>query len=199
MIFKGFMLLVCVLLTVSCGLPGGEIPADHYYRLPDAQAEKLSTPVVENLLFNPVRVEGLYHERSILYVEQSAPLEIKRYHYHYWVETPAKLVQKYIHSYLYQSNISRHILANVSDVRPDIETDMTITQFERIVDQGNDQIVVNLKVSVKNNKDSNKGFTKDYTSKVEVGAGTMYATVEGFGVALNDIMTNFINDLNKKL
>jgi len=195
---KNLILLMLVMLTVSCSFSGGQIPADHYYRLPEAVVEKLDTPKFEHLLLNPVKVEGLYHERSILYVEQVRPLEVKRYHYPYWVETPARMVGKYAHTYLSQSGITCDLLLNASSYPADIETNITIKNFERIVNQQGAQILISLQITVKNNENSKSGFSKNYVMNVEAESKSMYASVEAFGRALNQIMASFLSDLKNK-
>jgi ABC-type uncharacterized transport system auxiliary subunit len=182
----------------SCGFSAGPIPADHYYRLPEAVAKKLNQPVVESFLLNPVKVEGLYHERSILYVQRAAPLEVQRYHYHYWVEPPAKLVRKYMQKYLSAAGISRNLLLNVSSYSADIEADITIVNFERIVAQGGAQILVGLQIEIKYNKDSTRVSSHYYSAKVTAKSSSLHATVEAFGQALNKIMHAFVNDLTIK-
>lgn len=197
MILKSVILLVCIVSMVSCGFSGGQIPADHYYRLPEAAASKSIASVFKNLKINPVKVEGLYHERSILYVEKLSPLEVKRYHYHYWVETPEKLVHKFARQYLLQSGISQNILNSASHSVPDVEVAMTITHFERIIDHEGAQILINLNVSVSGNHLLMQEFSRPYTAKVKAADNTMHTTVEGFGLALNDIMAAFLKDLSE--
>jgi len=195
---KNFTLLILVMFTVSCSFSGGQIPADHYYRLPEALVEKLNTPKFEHLLLNPVKVEGLYHERSILYVEQATPLEVKRYHYHYWVETPARLVGKYAQTYLSHSGVTRELSLNASSDPADVETNITIKNFERIVNLQGAQILISLQIAVKYKDNLKSGFSKNYVMKVAAESNSMYASVEAFGLALNQIMASFLNDLSNK-
>jgi len=196
---KNFIPIIWVMLIVSCSFSGGKIPADHYYRLAEASVEKNSVFKVNNFLLNPVKVEGLYHERSILYVEESAPLELKRYHYHYWVETPAKLVGKYVQSYLLQTGISNNVSFNVTSHPADIETDITITNFERIIAQGSVQSLISLRMSVKYSENTKQNFSKLYTAKVTADSSAMHATAEAFGKALNEIMDLFVADLSNNI
>jgi len=183
------------MMIASCSFSGGQIPADHYYRLPEASVEKNTAFKVNHFLLNPVKAEGLYYERSILYVEASAPLEVKRYHYHYWVETPAKLVRKYAQSYLSQAGTISNMSVNVSSHPADIETDITITNFERIVEPGAVQSLISLRISVKYQKDPERDFSKLYTAKVNAESSVMHATAAAFGKALNEIMGLFVTDL----
>ena len=113
------------------------VQADRFVCLPAgavvAQAPK---QLFKKILIRPVQVEGLYHERSMLYVEEHAPLEVKRYHYHYWVETPARLVQKHMQKYLLASGIANDVTLNPSYESADIEIIPVITGFERLIQNG---------------------------------------------------------------
>jgi ABC-type uncharacterized transport system auxiliary subunit len=194
---KIITLIFCVIAIASCSFSGGQIPADHYYRLPEALVEKNDQFKFDSFLLNPVRVEGLYHERSILYVEKPSPLEVKRYHYHYWVETPAKLIRKYAYSYLSKSGISRKVSLITNSQSADVETDITIVNLERIMDQGSAQILISLRLSAKYGEGSQGRFNRLYTETVKVDSNAMHATIEAFGSGLNQIMDKFVADLRK--
>lgn len=194
---KNIVFLIPVILTISCGLSGGSIPADHYYRLPEIAAEKSNEFKINNFLLNPVKVEGLYYERAILYVEQLNPLEVKRYHYHYWVETPAKLTQKYVQRYLLQTGTAKNLTFNAANQAATVQADITIANFERIIQAKKVYALVSLRISLKSNKDSKSDFSQLYTEKVQAESIDMHATVKAFGQALNKIMSKLVANLDK--
>lgn len=194
-----FILLMLITMVLSsCSFSGAKIPSDHYYRLPEVDTKKQTTKIFETILVNAVKVEGLYHERSILYVEQKAPLEVKRYHYHYWVETPAKLIRKYVQNHLLQSGLVDNVLVSASRHVKYLETDITIHRFERNLNQGGVQILVSLQMSANNTQDQAELLNKLYSAKVNAHSDSMHATAEAFGQALNQIMLEFTADLIQK-
>ncbi len=183
-------------LLIACSLGGGEVPADHYYRLPEIPVVENQSKLFSSILVNPVQVDGLYHERAILYIEKSTPLEVKRYHYHYWVEPPAKLIQKYLVLYLDRNAIAQQIITNELPDRADIEITPQVLNFERIIDGSDVRLLVAIKIDAHFLKNK-KMLSKKYQSNIKLDDNSMHATVNGFGLALAEVFSLFVSDLSK--
>lgn len=168
---KQLILLVAGFMLASCSLPGGNIPADHFYRLPVA----LPVTTATNVVIQPVRAEGLYNERALLFVEQSRPLELQRYDYHFWAQTPAQLAQHYLQGCMPQ------IAANK---QPSLQLAVTITSFERVVESGKAVALVKLRIN-----------NREYIASVAANAMDMHATVEAFGAAMQQVCETAARDL----
>lgn len=187
---KTIALLLGTISLTSCGISGGTIPQDHFYRLP--AVETASHTPQNNIIIKPVRVDGLYYERAMLYVEQDQPLELKRYHYHYWVETPASLIHKYLNSYFLESGLmdeesklkTAHMILNP-----------TLLNYERIVSEGKADAYVKLHFELQSNTDKDKFFTRTYEARVAASSMTMHDTVSAFGKALDEIAKALVIDL----
>ena len=190
-----FILLFISQLLTACSLAGGEVPVDHYYRLPEIPAIEKQSISFYSILINRVKVDGLYHERSMLYIEKNTPLEVKRYHYHYWVEPPAKLIQKYMASYLIHTSIAEQITTNALIGRADVEITPQVLNFERIIDGGDVRILVTLKIDARFLNNS-KMFSKKYKADIKLADNSMHATANGFGQALEGILVSIVQDLN---
>ncbi|MCK5092731.1 MAG: hypothetical protein KAR30_09415, partial [Gammaproteobacteria bacterium] len=72
-------------MLVACGSQP-PVPEDRFYRLPDIQHKQTDAKPISITLSKPVKLEridteGLYQERAILYIDNSYPLELRRYHY----------------------------------------------------------------------------------------------------------------------
>lgn len=182
----------------ACSLSGSQVPSDHFYRLPDAVATRSSQQLFDKILIRPVQVEGLYHERSLLYVEDHAPLEIKRYHYHYWVETPARLVQKHMQRYLQTSDIAGDVTLNPSYDVADIEITPVITGFERVIQNGTIRSHVEIDCHVQYAAGAGKSWSRVYTATIVASDATIHSSARAFGQALDQIMTTLLKDLSAK-
>ena len=189
-----FILLFVSQLLTACSLGGGEIPADHYYRLPEIPAVEKQSNLFNSILIKHVQVDGLYHERTILYIEKNTPLEVKRYHYHYWVEPPAKLIQKYMASYLTHASIAEQITTDALFDRADVEITPQVLNFERIIDGGDIRILVTMQIDVRFSKNK-KMLSKKYQSDIKLADNSMHATAKGFGQALEGILASVVQDL----
>ena len=197
-IINYFIVIISSMIIVSCGISGSQVPSDHYYRLPAPQvAEKFNTNISQ-ILIRPVKVEGLYHERSILYVEQDTPLEVKRYHYHYWVEPPAKLVQKHLQNYLQQSTLAKVVTTIPGHEPASIEIIPTVVGFERLVQKGKIQNLVAIHFHISFSGDDSQPWSKDYQVITDSESASMHDSAKGIGQALDQIMARLVSDLVTK-
>jgi ABC-type uncharacterized transport system auxiliary subunit len=172
-----YIWLVFVALCLSaCGFSAGNAPADHFYRLP--VPAPVSVAVAVNIA--PVRSDGIYNERSLLFVEKSHPLEINRYDYHFWSQTPSKLVQTYLQSCLINSDAVK-----VSDKTPQvIQLTAVIESFERVIEKGKAEAVVKLRIN-----------QRVYESRIMADSMDMHATVAAYGQAMQTVCAAIAHDL----
>ena len=192
--FRLFILLFLSQLLMACSLGSGEIPADHYYRLPEISTVEKQSNLFNSILIRPVQVDGLYHERTILYIEKNTPLEVKRYHYHYWIEPPAKLIQKYMVSFFSHTSISKQVSTEALLDHADVEITPQVLNFERTIDGDDIRILVSMKFDIRLTK-SFKTLSKKYHSEVKLADNSMHTTAEGFGKALDNILISVVEDL----
>ena len=98
--------LITLLTLVLLGLVGcvsqTSVPEDHYYRLPEIKPEKtLSQPILNGAIgIAQLRAEGLYLERTLLYIDPTQPLEVRRYHYRHWIKVPTQLLHDSMLAYM---------------------------------------------------------------------------------------------------
>jgi ABC-type uncharacterized transport system auxiliary subunit len=195
-IIKLFALLMSSLWLLSaCGIGATMVPADHFYRLPAPQAQPVEARKFDHILVRPVRVEGLYHERAILYVEQARPLEIQRYHYYHWVEPPASLVAKHLQGWLQQSALADRVSFSPSVATAQLEISALINEFHRLVtDQGIDnQLAIEFTLRYAN--EPGKTWSKQYRVSQPSASAAMHDSARAFGEALDRIMAMLLKDL----
>jgi ABC-type uncharacterized transport system auxiliary subunit len=173
---KYIWLALVVLLLSSCSFSAGNTPADHFYRLP--MPTQVSVAFAVNIA--PVRAEGIYNERALLFVEKSYPLEINRYDYHFWSQTPSKLVQTYLQSCLTSSDVVK-MPANTQQA---IQLSPMIESFERVLEKGKAEAVVKLRLN-----------QRVYESRIMADSMDMHATVAAYGQAMQTVCEAIAHDL----
>lgn len=196
-LLPGLMLTLMLMLS-GCSFPTSQVPADHFYRLPPVPAVTPVKQTFAQILVRPVQVEGLFHERAMLYVEQDAPLEIHRYRYHYWVEPPAVMVGRYITQWLQKSAVAGEVSGSPVYQRAELEISALITGFERLVTATGyeNQLAVVFTVSY---ADSNRpAWSKQYQVSVPSASAAMHDTAAGFGQGLEQILEMLLADLLQK-
>ena len=175
------LIVSAILLLSGCGLSPSKAPQEHYYRLADA------LPIAGDGLpagkIAPVQASGIYNERAILYRKAERPLEIHRYHYHLWTQTPARLVQQYMQQAL------QNIIQKSGEDKPLIKTE--IIRFERLLD--GDQASADIALKITTDKGS-----KIYQARVEAAGKGMHESVAAFGKGMQQIMQQLARDIGKK-
>ena len=190
------ILLTLYALLAGCSLGGGPAPDDHYYRLPDAQVETQQRRY-SRVVINPPRATGVYHDRALLYVEQATPLEIHRYHYHYWSAPPESLVQEHFVNWWSTSGLAEQV--NTSPVEDaDLVLDSRLLAFERLVGGEGIRVKATIAFSVRKASTSGLVWSKDYTQELTPDDGQMHSTAAAYGRALDDIMQRLVKDLAEK-
>ncbi|MCY7386534.1 MAG: hypothetical protein LH481_00460 [Burkholderiales bacterium] len=73
------------------------VPKDRFFRLEAVTGAVAALPVLnEGLYVAPLRAEGPYAERAMLYASANRPRELQQYHYQHWSEPPAALLQEHM-------------------------------------------------------------------------------------------------------
>lgn len=187
-----FILMSLLMLSIqACSFSGSPPPEEHFYRLPDAVADKIPQHY-DRIYFRNVMAEGIYNERAILYVQDDSPLEVRRYHYHYWLNTPAKLIHEQLKNYLLTSGISRQLVdRHMGDHQ--LELDVRLKNFERLTGSAN-RVLVSLEVIMRWPGQNKPAMTKTYRQELPVGS-SMHDTASGFGQVLSSLFARILADL----
>ncbi len=195
----GFLPVLSLLgLLSGCGLGGANVPQTHYYRLPGitlpAQPQQFS-----HLVIRPVQASGLYHERAMLYAEQSQPLQLQRYHYHLWAEKPAELTGKALYQGLLSSGIAAQISRGLPKPEQAVVIDTRIEQFDRLILSNGVadgvKVQVALQFTVRGADASDHNWVKTYRAEVALPSQRMHDSAEAYGAALQQIMQQLVADL----
>ena len=193
-----FVMLILIGYLSACGITGKPIPQDHFYRLPQANIDAAKSSSLESLQLVAVTADGLYNERNLLYVDASRPLEISRYHYHYWLESPLTLIAKFMSEALQSSRVAAQFSGPGDKPGAQARMLIQIVHFERIIEANSISVKVSLKVSVDNQGNKSDSWQKLYNHDQVVASNDMHDTARAFGEALNTIAQMLINDLSGK-
>ena len=106
---------ICGLLLVSltgCGT-AKPVPEDRYFRV-DVPAPAVTdrAPVLRGgLLVDRLQTDNLRSGRAIVFRQSGKPLQLQRYHYRFWSEPPAKMVQHQLTRYLQQAAVASSVFS----------------------------------------------------------------------------------------
>ncbi len=191
--------LAIALLALATGCVGspGELPRQHYYRLPpSAPASAGANTLLPGTLgiFRP-QASGLHHERAILYREAARPVELMPYHYHAWIDPPPLLVRDHLAEFLRASGAARGILREPERRAADYRLGGRLIALERVVNAQTIEVEAALELELRDASDELLLAPRVYRATVAATDRSMPATVEAFGEALERIYGEFLRDL----
>ena len=193
--------LACVIALGGCfGGSPASVPSDHYYRLPQNKpVSVLPAPIIKGTLaIRKFQAHGLYHGRPLLYINSETPLEVHRYHYHHWTESPPQLIQENLLHYFR----NKQLADEVTRFQPGRSTDYSvagrIVQFERVVQNQRISVHVRLELELQSTQQQ-PVFHREYSAIIDVPDKQLHTTVSRYGTALQQIYEAFTQDIQAAL
>jgi cholesterol transport system auxiliary component len=149
MVIKRLALLLAAALLSACA-GGTRLPEDSFYRLEiGAPAQRMETPALAGILSVQTGATApVYRDRAFLYSDARMPGRLQRYHYHYWMDAPPRLVQRSLADYLRAAGIATAVVTpeDAIDVRYRLRVD--IERFEQHRDRDGGDVSVELSLTL---------------------------------------------------
>lgn len=192
-----FALLNIALLAGCVNTPG--IPEDHFYRLPEfSGVTQVNLPGIESIGVDQIQADGLYRERSILYVNEDNRLELKPYHYRYWTMPPADIIQQHLIRYLRKALPGKKIVRYQAGEPVDAIIRGRIIHFERIIQQDSSRVVTSLElVFLRSGQLSDSVAVQEYDYLTEPGKKNLNDSLQQFGFALTKNYEEFLSTVQQ--
>lgn len=193
---RRYLLLPLALLLAACGSPA-PVPGDHFYRLPapsaEVQASSLDAGVI---LVEPFSVSGLVRERPIIFMQGAGSVELERYNYHLWYESPGYMLQQHLADYVRSAGLVDSVTTS-RNLPPDIVISGKLHEFMHVreTDDGG-EVVVKLELMLRHRHDRDMQRQALYTEQEAVNGNDMNAVVAAFGRALDRIYQDFLERAN---
>jgi len=191
--------LLVIYFCVGC-LGSSTVPEDHYYLLPKEKTNinRLDRPAIDSVAVSQVIAEGLYRERSILFIKAASPLELRQYHYRHWAKAPSYLLQDDIVELFRQANYAKDVVRHDPKSPATIIVKGRLLRFEQIIESTESSVNVAIEFEVINNgSEQNEKWRKIYEIREKAEGESLHAIVEAFGRALSKIYSIFLSDLKK--
>ncbi len=193
--------IIVIVTSICVGCFGSAaVPEDRYYLLPEKKnnINRYDQPVVESVAVAQIMAEGLYRERSILFINAKSPLELRQYHYRHWAKAPTYLLQDDIVDLFRQANYAKDVLRFDPKSQVDVIVKGRILRFEQIIESNESYVNVAIEFDVLNRQaGQNKKWRKIYKIREKTEGASVHNIVEAFGRALSKIYVIFLSDLDK--
>lgn len=182
-------------LLSACSSPA-PIPQDQFYRLASA-APRTSPDVLltGTLAVARLQSDGLHNGRALLYARADRPLRLIQYHYHYWTDPPTRLLQDFLTGCLRQGGVATTVAGNESVRNPDYRLSGNINRFESILGDKQTRVIVDVDLALYKNDGNAPLLVKNYRQEIVAGDSSVYAAVDGYQKAMNDVCGDLINDI----
>lgn len=182
------------LLLSACSPP--PVPDVTYFRLPPPtplpHADKpLSLLPIEIDTFG---AEGVYAEQALLYAVAPNVGALRAYHYQLWSDPPTHALQARLVNALRESGIAPLVTDRLPASTQALRVRGTIRRYERVKDGEAYSVVVRLELRVEQDQ-GEPVIEQQYSSEVPAADGTIQATVNAFGTAVDQAFAKFYADL----
>lgn len=187
--------LLLIFGLAACASP--PLPEDHYYRLDidAASAALAAAPFAASINVQRINMTGIYGERPLLYSSAQAPTELRQYHYHYWADSPARLIQEQLADYLRATHFARDVTTLSNGATADYQINGAVQRFEQRLDNKGAQAYVVLELTMLRTADSQRLFSKSYRADIPTRDSTPLAAAQGLSQALMQCFAAFSADV----
>lgn len=185
--------LALVLLGLcACGGPSS-FPENAYYRLSaPAAASALPASWVEGVLrVEPLSAEGVLRERAIAYQPVGDPGTLRQYHYHYWNQTPPRLLQSQLVRFLRARGAATLVTLDTQD-EADLIVGGRILDWERVLGPDDIGVRLELELWVRRRGAGEPVLLRVYNAGQSVPDERMSSTVSAFDTALAGVLQRFL-------
>ena len=170
------------------------VPPDHYYRItvtkPDQRAAGIAFPGV--LSVATFDGDGLVRGRPVLFTTDGHEGTLRQHNYHYWVDSPSRLLQGQLAAYLESSALADSVVTPGMRVRADYELVGRIIRLERVLGAGPPRVAVKLALSVVRLSDHKLITTNTFSAEVNCIDDSVGAAIAAMNQAVGEIFNDFV-------
>lgn len=195
-LIRPLLLLLFVTGLAACSAP--PVPKDHFYRLTAAAptaspANRLSGV----LMVDRPNADGVYSERALVLSRHADRSMIEQYHYHFWAEPPAAMLQQQIVSFLRDADIARQVVTPELRIRNDFALTSKILRMERIIDGPSPRVALTIEFALHNYRDNKLLLLETYSEEVDARSDGMSDAITALDEALTRILNSLLTDASK--
>lgn len=197
-VFMRTVIGMLVLLTSACStIP--PVPEDHYYRVTVPAPENGSqAPILHGgLLVDRLQTDALRNGRAIVYRDDDKPLELQRHHYHYWSESPAKMIQHQLASYLDKVRTADYVFNTDHALPHRYRLTGRVVEFDRVAGKAQTKSAVKLQFVLTRRGVAGPLLNETYQSEISVAGQDMHAYARATQQALGQVLDALNQDIQE--
>lgn len=190
---KLYALGVLVLLA-ACS--SASIPDVTYYHLPPPQAlpraaKPLSVLPIQVGIFH---ADGIYGDQALIYSITPDAEVLRTYHYQLWSDPPSRALQTRLTQMLRAADVAPLVTERLPASNPALRIHATIRRYERVKQATG--YIANVAFEMRVEQGIGEPMLEQtYAAQVPAANASMVASVDAFGVAVDQTFTAFYKDL----
>ncbi len=192
-----------VIIAASAFVAGcvfGPPPQSAYYTLaPAVTAAKRAKPLAGTILVNRFSARGLTSGRQIVFRDQAHPFQLQRYHYLYWADVPAVMVQERLVQSLRQAGIADYVITPAERAKADWIVSGNLLLFEHHPYARPPAVVVELELGIVRADCREPVFLKAYSVREPASNNQIEQAIPAFERALARLIDRFLQDAGRVL
>lgn len=187
---------VLLLVLVGC-TSTGPVPEDRFYRLDAVHPDhRLADPVLHgglNVVY--VRADPLRGGRAVLYSDSTQPLQLRRYHYEFWVDQPPRMLRRVLTSYLREAGIADSVVAGEGTADSAYSLQLSLLRFEQVLGGQKADVEVAVEATLSSGPGDSILWTRVYERRRTSHSRQMHDTATAMQAALADVFADLRADL----
>jgi ABC-type uncharacterized transport system auxiliary subunit len=133
--------------------------------------------------------------RAILYRPAEKPLELRRYHYEFWVDEPPEMVQRALVGYLDRSGVADVVRDGSLRVNTSYSLRARLQRFEQLVGSEPSGVDVEVEIMLYSEDSDSVLWSKVYRQRQEAREGDMHTVALAMQSALDAIFHSVAKDI----
>ncbi len=189
--------LLVLILSGCATVP--PVPEDRFYRVNVAAPESTSqTPVLNGgLLVDRLQIDALRNGRAIVYRDAMKPLQLQRHHYHFWSESPAKMIQHQLASYLDQVRTADYVFNTDHALPHRYRLTGRVVEFDRVAGKQQTMSTIKLQFVLTRRGVAGPLLSETYHSEITVAGHDMHEYARATQQALGEVLDALNQDIHE--
>jgi ABC-type uncharacterized transport system auxiliary subunit len=188
-----FSVCLFILLTAGC-MSVPPVPTDKFYSLPVPSVTYKGNKLDGILAIRRFVSDGLHNERAMLHADSGLPNRIESYHYHFWADTPPRMIQEHLLQALRKTGISEQVVSYSSQLRPSYVIFGKVRKFQQLLGK-QPGVVVAMELQLLKHGERKALLISDYQEVIATSSETIDEAVDKYAVALDRIYNRFLADI----
>lgn len=197
--FPGILAIAAILGLSGCLGSSQPVPPDNYYRLTvEAPTDRTAQPSLPGVLsIGALDGDGLVRARPLLFANTNKSHAVRQHNYHYWADSPTRLLQAELVSYMRRRGAAISVVTPKMRVRSDYELVGKIKRLERIMGDSTYRVAVEMDLAVIRQSDRHLIVEDSYLVEIKSQDGSVQSSVAALNQALAQVFRSFSGALDQ--